>query len=284
MTNRPLPRAGQALATLLLVTLLAACGPGGPSDGPDAFVPELPPVVEPPPGEPVAADTGLPGQWEPTTGLEPTGRVFVVEPGEGASPARGLVIVPGSWGVQEETRDVARQLATHGMTVAIPDLYEGVVPQSGVAVPELQAGIDQQRAYAMIGAAVERISAPDTQIFLLGSGAGGSLAYEYAAQADHAFAGVILDAPSNLPDVVETRGAPQAKVTVLFGSADGTFQPPARGQLESVLEGAGVDARLVEIPGAGTELLEARNFGFSRSAMRLTLEKIGEIVMQGGAR
>jgi dienelactone hydrolase len=284
MTNRPLLRAGAALATLLLVTWLAACGPGGPSGGSDTFVPELPPVVEPAPHKPVPADTGLPGQWEPTTGLEPTGRLFVVETGEDVSASRGIVIVPGSWGVQEETRDIARQLSTNGVTVAIPDLYEGVVPQSGVAVPELHAGIDQQRAYAIIGAAVARVSASGVEVYLLGSGAGGSLAYEYAAQAGRSFGGVLLDAPSNLPDIVEAWGAPQAPVTLLFGSADGTFLPPARGQIESILDEAGVDARLVEIPGAGTELLEARNFGFSRAGRKLALEEIVAILMQDRAR
>jgi dienelactone hydrolase len=279
-TWRPGPAA--VLALLLLVLCWAGgCGPGGGQE--EEFVPELPRVVEPVPEEPVPADSGLPGSWVPVTELDPAGRMFVVSGGQDAPPESGLVLVPGRWGVQRELRDLARQLATENLLVAVPDLYDGVVPQMAVSVPELQAGVSRERALKQIGAALEHCATdPDlpeqAPLILFATGGGAPLAFEHALEPRLPLSGLVLDTPTPLPavdDPVNPMGIP---VLVLYGTVDAAFDEDRIARLEAKLERAGAQAELKAISGAGSELFDERAMGFSSAAMKVALEELLDFV------
>jgi dienelactone hydrolase len=275
--------AGWLWLLALLLALVAGCESG--SDSQDSYVPELPPVVEPPPEQPVPADTGLPGSWEPTSGLEPTGRLFVVEGDgdEGSSPEDGLVIVPGRWGVQKELRDLARQLATKNLVVAIPDLYDGVVPQMAVAVSEIQKGLDRERARALVQAAMERCAstegvADSPDVFVMGVGAGGALAFQHALRTPSPLAGVVLDSPTALPEPGDDPPTIDAPVMILYGTQDASFDADRMARLKGRLKEYGIDARLEGISGAGSELFDSKSMGYSRAAMKSAMERLLELI------
>jgi dienelactone hydrolase len=272
---------GSVLALVLLLTVLAGCG--AQDESPESFVPELPPVVEPPPEEPTPADTGLPGRWEPTSGLEPTGRLFVVSGGGKAPPEAGLVIVPGRWGVQKGLRDLARQLATENLIVAVPDLYDGIVPEMAVAVSEIQKGLDRERARSLIQSALDRCAAEEglsdpPRLFLMGTGAGGALAFLHALNTPSPLAGVVLDAPTPLPEPGEDPESLEAPVLIVHGSQDASFDRDRMGRLEARLEAYSTEARLAPIPGAGSELFDTRAIGHSRAAMKAAMDELLELI------
>lgn len=288
-----IPRRPMASIRLLAALALAAaglaglfgCGSGDAER--EAYVPELPSVVEAPPEKPTPADTGLPGSWEPASGLEPTGRMFVVE-GGGDEPARaGLVLIPGQWGVQKELRDLARQLATKNLVVAIPDLYDGVVPQTAVAVPELQKGVSVDRAQALIDAALRRCReepavAEDRGVFLLGIGAGGPLAFLAGLDPSEPIAGVILDAPTPLPSPDASAGPFDPRLLLMYGESDMSFDRERMVALRGKLEGHEADAEIVAVRGAGSELFDPRAMGHSSAAMKRALERMLQFIGSGG--
>jgi dienelactone hydrolase len=273
-------RPPRAAVLFLVVGPLAVCiGCGSGQEANEGFVPELPPVVEPPPSEPTPADTGLPGSWVPVTELDPVGRMFVVSGGPDAPPTAGLVLVPGRWGVQRELRDLARQLATENLIVAVPDLYDGVVPRMAVSIPELQAGVDEDRALAQIDAALEHCAGADAleeplELFLFGTGGGAPLAFLHALDTDRALAGIVMDSPAPLPTVPEGLGPLEIPVLVLYGTADASFDPDRLAELEATLDRAGTSAELKGISGAGSELFDERAMGFSSSAMKAALNEM----------
>ncbi|MDQ7006462.1 MAG: dienelactone hydrolase family protein [Acidobacteriota bacterium] len=260
------------LRLLLLVTatsLALTCGCTARNEDELSYGRPLASIVQPPPASPQPADKGQPGSWEKAPGVEPAGRLFVVGPENQNASLHPLVLVPSRWGVSPEIRDQARRLAEAGFLVAVPDLFDGVEPRHRLAVEELQKGVAERRALALLDAAARRLRedprSDDRGVALFGSAVGGYWAYTWARRHAEDVAAVALDSTllEWTPDALAGCRAP---VLLLVGGASGVFHRAQRQAIAEAFEAAGVTARVEAIEGAGTDLFDPRANGWSEDA------------------
>lgn len=235
-----------------------------------------PPIVAPPPPAAVVADEGFPGRWDRLDGLDPGVRAFVVGPGGGASSV-GVVLVPSTWGVTREVRDLARALAARGFAVAVPDVLEGVEATSRLGMRELAAGIDPARAQEVILAALTRLQRdlPGQPVALLALGPGSAWAVGLGERA-RPFAGLAFDTATLGDEEVAALAAIGRPVLALFGDDSSTYPVNRRIALDDAAREAGLALQLYPVPGAGTELFDARSSAFYAPAYDEALARFEE--------
>ncbi|RMG48955.1 MAG: hypothetical protein D6718_00785 [Acidobacteria bacterium] len=270
------PRAVAAAGALLVA---ASCSPGPPADPVAARLEEadriIASVVEPVPGAPSTADEGRPGRYEPVPGIEPPVRQFVVGDEEG--PARpGIVLVHTRWGLDAGMRDLARRFAERGFAVAVPDLFEGVVATSRISSEELVAGVGEERAIAILRAAVEALGAREgvdaERIGLLGISVGGIWGLRFAET--HGGVAAIACDTTLLPD--DPEAFPRIGVPLLLAVCDqrAAFDGAARDRIRRAAEQAGVPFEMAVIQGCGTDLFDSRAIGFNAVSEQEAFERV----------
>ncbi len=266
------------LVRLLLIVAAAGlvssvgCGAADKGKGEDelSFGRPLASIIQPPPDSPQPADPGKPGVWEKAPGLEPAGRLLVIGAEEDSDLAP-LLLVPSRWGVSPEIRDQARRLAAAGFLVVVPDLFDGVEPRHRLAVEELQQGVAEERALALIDAAARRVrSDPRTsaeKVAIFGSAVGGYWAYAWARQRPEGVAAVALDSTMLEWDPRALEGC-RAPVLLLVGGASSIFHADQRRLIAEAFDGAGIEARVEAVEGAGTDLFDPLATGWSEDAQQ----------------
>ena len=272
--SRPRPiAAGAALVLIALGTALIAAGcrkteRSGPPVKP------YPPIVAPVPTLPVTADEGFPGTWEALQGIEPGVRAFVVGPADG-SPEAGVVLVPSTWGIGREVRDLGRAIAARGFVVAVPDVLEGVEATSRLGMRELSAGISPARAQEVILAGLARLQGdlPGKPVALLALGAGSAWVIGLGERA-RPFSAIAFDTAVLGETQIASLAAAGRPVLALFGDDSSTYPLDRRIALDDAARRAGLALQLYPVPGAGSELFDVRAGAFYAPAYDEALERL----------
>lgn len=93
----------------------------------------------------------------------------------------GVVMIHERWGLNENIRTMARELAAQGYQVLAVDLYDGTVATSSEQAGELSATFDQQAAIQNMQSAVDYLRSQNAQrVASLGWGFGGRQSFELA--------------------------------------------------------------------------------------------------------
>ncbi len=265
---------------LVLALVLAAAACGGPAGSRRPPLPEAPPVIEPVPETPVAADEGRPGVLERLPGVAPPVRDLLVEP-EGEEPAPGILLVHAWWGLDPGTRDLARDLSAAGYLVVVPDLYEQVVATSRISARELIRGVAPDRARELLAAGLARLAAHprfDGKAFALAVEQGGDFLVPFAAEraaagAEPAFRGLVLDS-TNLS--LHEADLPRLGCPVLWlvGASSAAFDAAVEQRWKERAREGGVDLTVRLVPEAGAGLLDPRSLGYRQAARDQALAAI----------
>lgn len=267
------PAASVALALLLAgsVLLVPGCRPAQRTEPPAKPYPS---VVAEVPRTPVVADAGSPGTWEALEGIEPGVRAFVVGPAD-AAPASGVVLVSSSWGISRETRDLARSLAARGFAVVIPDVLEGIEATSRLGMKELTAGVSLPRAQAVILAGLARLQRdlPGKPIALVTLGGADRWVISLAEKAQP-FAALAFDSAALGDKEIASLAAAGRPVLALFGDESSAYPLERRIALDETARRAGLALQLYPVPGAGTELFDAKANSFSAVAYDEALARL----------
>lgn len=269
------PLCVKALASSVL--LLAIACPGS-KDAPVEEALTLPPVLAQIPDQPVAANDGKPGRIQKLATVQPATRVFVVEPA-GEAPAPAVLLVHGIWGLDSETRSVARELAARGFVVVAPDLNDGLVPTSELVTKELLKAVNPVRIRATLDAAwdllVKTPRVHGLKHTLVGLGVGGQWAMPWL-DSDRGVAAIALDS-SALMSTPPGSGF-KGPMLLLCGAESMSFPAAVRDSITKAYSDAGVQIRIQPIEGAGTDLFDARAKGFSASARDDAMNKLVEFL------
>ena len=253
--------AGAALVLIAAGTalLVAGCRKAERTGPP---VKPYPPIVAPLPPVATVADEGFPGKWEALEGIEPGIRAFVVGPAAG-DPAGGVVVVPSVWGISREVRDLARALAARGFAVVMPDPLEGVEATSRLGMKELAAGIVPARVQEAILAALARLQRdlPGKPVALLALGQASPWVIGLGERA-RPFSALAFDTAALGESEVAQLAAAGRPVLALFGDNSSTYAMDRRLALDEAARNAGLALQLYPVPGAGTELFDARASAF----------------------
>ncbi len=264
---------------VLSVSMLLVCVgcPGPKTVTPQATI-SLPPVLAPIPESPITADEGKPGRLQKLANVEPATRVFVVEP-ETEGPATAVLLVHSIWGLDLETRSVARDLAASGFVVAAPDLFDGLEPSSRLVTNELLKANNPARTLAILDAALDLlVKSPRSKgqkIVMVGLAVGGQWAMPWL-DTDRGLAAVALDS-SALMSTPPCRGF-KGPMLLLSGAESMSFQPAVLEKIVRTYADAGVTVRTQPIEGAGTDLFDAQARGFSAVARSEALAKLLEFL------
>lgn len=265
-----------ALLASSMLWLALACP--GPNRAPLEPTLTLPPVLAPIPDQPVTADEGKQGRVQKLVTAQSATRVFVVEPA-GDAPAPAVLLVHGIWGLDSETRSVARDLAAEGYVVVAPDLHDGLEPTSGLVTKELLKAADPARHRATLDAALDLLAKTPRvrgqKRMLVGLGVGGQWAMPWL-NADRGFAAVALDS-SALMSTPAPSGY-KGPMLLLCGAASMSFSPAVRDSIAKTYSDAGVQIRIQPIEAAGTDLFDAQAKGFSAFARVSAMKQLVEFL------
>lgn len=234
----------------------------------------MPSIVEPPPaGDPVPADEGQPGTWERAGTLEPAGRLFVVVP-EG-EVSGGILLVHGSWGVNEDVRALAREIAARGLAVVVPDVYDGLVLTTRLAERDALAGVDGERSLALLRAGADRLhqvpGLEQARLGVLALASGAAWAMRFSENSDDVGA-VVVDSALLVEDAAPSHAVP-FETMLLVGELNRSIGGARIDEARSAFEATGSSLIVASIPGAGTDLLDPRAFGHSGTARPVALER-----------
>lgn len=258
-------------AGLPVLAAAVLLGAGCPRSAPARELPEPPSIVAAPPSSPVPADPGMPGSWQ-TLATTPASRAFVVD-AEGGAPGGALLLVHAEWGVDAEMRSLARKFAARGLTVVVPDVYEGVESTSRVSSQVLIAGVARDRCAAVLAAGLEHLRArpgvAGRKVALLGVGVGGNWGFSLVERGA-ALDGMVFD--TSPLDREQLPGPSQASVMMLTGSENLSLSGSRHDRIVDAFRGRPFEWRTV--PGAGTTLLDARALGFSVAALDLAVDEV----------
>ncbi len=234
----------------------------------------MPSIVEAPPtGDPVPADEGLPGTWERTDAVEPPGRLFVVTP-EG-EVSGGVLLVHGSWGVNEDVRTLAREIASRGLAVVVPDVYDGLVLTTRLAERDALAGVDGERSLALLRAAADRLhrlpGLEQARLGVLALASGAAWAMRFSENSDDIGA-LVADSALLTDDAAPSHEVP-FETMLLVGELNRSLGPARIEEMRRGFESTGSALTVASIPGAGTDLLDPRAFGYSETSRPEALER-----------
>jgi dienelactone hydrolase len=276
--SRPHPVGiGAALILIALGTALltAGCRKSERSGPP---VKPYPSIVAPLPPAPVVADEGFPGTWEALAGIEPGVRAFVVGPGDGG-PVGGVVIVPSSWGIGREVRNLGRSIAARGFAVVVPDVLEGVEATSRLGMRELAAGISPARAQEVILAGLARLQGDlaDQPVAVVALGASSAWVIGLRERA-RPFSAIAFDTATLAEKDISALAAAGRPVLALFGDDSSAYPLERRITLDDAARRTGLALQLYPVPGAGTELFDVRASSFYAPAYDEALARLEEFL------
>lgn len=153
----------------------------------------------------------------PAAGAQVTASLVMPGGQQGAWP--GLVLVHEWWGLTEHIKDVARRFAREGFVALAPDLY-GEVAHTPEQAQRLMAQLDEDRAFAMLKAALDYVRAlrfVNGQVGIVGWCMGGRLALMTAVRDAPDAAVVFYGRPEAYLDRI---GQIKCPVLGLYGEAD----------------------------------------------------------------
>lgn len=265
---------GARLGATIALMLLGGCGRGGGQAGPITYAATPPPVLEAMPQTPTLADKDLPGTWERIPGVDPPARLFRV----GANDAAVQVILVHSlFGVDDESRQLARELAQQGFAVSVPDLFDGLVVTSRLVANQMEKSVALARNQAILDATLSDVRRRASRVGLVGISSGGAWGYGWLSGGAAVDVGVFDSTQLQLISTVESIKAP---ITLLVGSETASLPAAARTALEERFRQGGVNLSVVAIEGAGTDLFDHHVKGFSATAREIAFARLVHLLRE----
>jgi len=195
---------------------------------------------------------------------------YVVYPaGKGAGPA--VVVIHEWWGLNGQIRDVARRLAAQGYVAIVPDLYHGKVASDPEQAHVLMRGLDDDRVFADLDAAIAWLRAEPRvggkgRIGVIGFCMGGAYTLRQALRRSDLGAAVMFYGPP------ETDAAKLAKLAVPlqahFGGADDGIPADRVEAFRSGVVKPGKAAEVFVYPSAGHAFMNESRPSFHAEAAR----------------
>jgi carboxymethylenebutenolidase len=191
-------------------------------------------------GETISLEAQLPvedGQYQsfgqevdygPATGYLATAR--------GVDNAPGVVLIHEWWGLNQNIKDTADKLATHGYNVLAVDLYNGQVAQDSSQARELVGSVNQQEALTNLDSAQEYLrSTGSSRIgswgFCFGGAQSMNLAVsEFAPDASVIYYGTPITAEQELASI-------RQPLLGIFGSQDSSISVESVQEMDEKLDG-----------------------------------------------
>jgi carboxymethylenebutenolidase len=166
-----------------------------------------------------------------------------------------IIVVHGDHGLNNWTKDQARNLAARGYVVLAVDLYRGEIAQNDEAAHELMRALPDDRALRDLEAAftylVARLDIRKTKIGVIGWNMGGWYALQLAIHEPSLAACAVNDSalPTDTADISRIR----APVLGNFGADDRGIPPEVLREFEIAMKSAGDSADLKAYPGASDD-------------------------------
>jgi carboxymethylenebutenolidase len=180
---------------------------------------------------------------------------YLALPASGSGP--GLLVVQEWWGLNDQIRNVADQLAAEGFVALAPDLYHGELAQHDEMdkANHLMSTLDQERAARDMGAAVDYLLSRDEvsgdALGVIGFCMGGMISFLIAAAEGDRIAAITPWYGAPLGDDAPDLSALTASVRGHFASDDAFFTADAVRDLETKLKAMGKDVSFVFHEGTG---------------------------------
>ena len=226
---------------LSIVLLLTACAPVHeptlPEEGEEAVVDMLF-------GE---------GAYEVTTGEvnyfeDITG--YLAKPGEEGGFA-GIIMIHEWWGLNDNVKMMAQQLASEGYVVLAVDLFKGSVATTGNKAREQTGALVQEEAIANMNAAISYLKEKEGVLSLgsMGWCFGGGQSLQLALHSEELDATVIYY--GRLTDDKDALSNIMWPVLGVFGSADTSIPVSSVNAFDSALDGLGIENEIYVYDGVG---------------------------------
>ncbi|MFB4298086.1 dienelactone hydrolase family protein [Actinomadura sp. NTSP31] len=197
---------------------------------------------------------------------------FLARPADGAHPT--VLVCAELWGLTDQVRDIARQVAALGYVAVAPNLYHRSGPETAAGFAESDA--NRTRAFDLLGhltrddvetdlracVAHARVHANATgKTGVLGFSLGGHIAFFAATRLDLAaaaiyypgwlpVAGTALSRPTPLLDDAPAIAARNVRTLLLFAELDHVIDADQRDRITEALDAAGVRHEEIVYPGA----------------------------------
>jgi carboxymethylenebutenolidase len=197
---------------------------------------------------------------------------FLARP-SGTGPHPAVLVCSELWGLTDQVRGIARQVAALGSVAIAPNLYHRSGPETASGFPESDA--NRTRAFELLG----RLTRDDVEADLracvaharehgaagktgvLGFSLGGHIAFFAATRLDLAaaaiyypgwlpVAGTALSRPAPLLDEAPAIAARDVRTLMFFAELDHVIDAAQRDQIGAALDSAGVRHEEIVYPGA----------------------------------
>ena len=196
---------------------------------------------------------------------------------EGKGPFPGIIVIHEYLGLEDWTKDQAKELATRGYVALAIDLYRGKVASNPEMAHELMRGLPEDRAVRDLISAAEYLKTrPEVnpkKLASIGLCMGG---------------GYSLEAALNIPDlaacvicygrlVTDTSSIMKIHCPILglFGQDDLGISPESVREFEAALKQAGKEISVTIYPGAGHRFMNETDKGsYRKSAAKDAWSKI----------
>lgn len=168
---------------------------------------------------------------------------------EGSFP--GVILVHEWWGLNDNIKDMAGELASHGYNVLAVDLYNGKVATDSAGARELVSGIDQESANANMSAALDYLknnfNAP--KVASLGWCFGGGQSMQLALSGEELDATLIYYG-SLVTDRAELERI-EWPVLGVFGGEDQSIPVATVNEFDAALDGLSIENEIYVYDGVG---------------------------------
>lgn len=203
------------------------------------------------------------------TGPNATAAFVAYPSGKGAGPA--VVVVHEWWGLNGQIRDVARKLAAQGYVAIVPDLYHGKVASDAEQAHILVRGLEDERVFADLDAAIARLRAEPrvgakSRIGILGFCMGGAYTLGEALRRQDLAVAVMFYGP---PETESAKlAALSAALQAHFGGADDGIPAERVEAFRTGLAKAGKSAEVFVYPTAGHAFMNETRPSYHAEAAR----------------
>jgi carboxymethylenebutenolidase len=177
--------------------------------------------------------------------------------------APGVVMVHEWWGLNENIKNQADELAAEGYRVLAVDLYDGEVATSASRAQQLSSSIAQERARSNMQAAVAYLRGEGApRVAGLGWCFGGGQALELA-MTDTELAGHVIYYGSSMATSTDALASVQAPVLGIFGADDQVVPTTTVAQFERSLNELGIENEIHMYEGVGHAFANPSNDGYA---------------------
>ncbi|RJR15052.1 dienelactone hydrolase family protein [Candidatus Microgenomates bacterium] len=184
----------------------------------------------------------------------------------------GVVMIHEWWGLNDQIKEMAGQLAAQGYNVLAVDLYNGQVVQDAAQARELTSSLDQEQAIENMLAAIDYLESHGAiQIGSLGWCFGGKQSMQLALSGEPLDATVIYY--GQLVSDEDTLEQIEWPLLGIFGEEDQSIPVATVNEFENVLYDVGVENEIYVYPGVGHAFANPTGASFAPNETRDAWDK-----------